>query len=136
MTPRRAHRETSLSSFPRQRDPAPHRVGARRGLGSRFRGGDAGRRDAAPCRASLGYWLGEAHHGRGYMAEAAPAAVRAGFRWLGVGVIEAAAQRDNPASVAVLRRLGMRHIGERPVHASARGRDEPCLAYELTRPGA
>ena len=41
-----------------------------------------------------------------------------------------------PASIAVLRRLGMRCVGERLVHASARGRDELCLAYELAGPGA
>lgn len=94
------------------------------------------RREADSRRASLGYWLGEAHQGRGYLSEAAPAAVRAGFRLLGVGVIEAAVRPDNPASIAVLRRLGMRRVGVRPVHASARGRDELCLAYELSRPGA
>ena len=53
---------------------------------------------------------------------------------LGVRVIEAAVRPDNPASIAVLRRLGMRCVGERSVHASTRGRDERCLAYELARP--
>lgn len=94
------------------------------------------RRRADPRRASLGYWLGEAHRGRGYMAEAAPAAVAAGFRLLDAAAIEAAVRPDNPASIAVLRRLGMRCVGERPVYASARGRDELCLAYELARAGA
>lgn len=86
-----------------------------------------------PRRASLGYWLGERHHGRGYMREAAPAAVDAGFRQLGVEVIGAAAQPANEASFAVMRACGMRQVGEAMVHAPTRRRDELCHLYEVAR---
>lgn len=89
---------------------------------------------AADRRASLGYWMGEGHHGHGYMREAAPAAVAAAFRWLGVDAIEAAAQPENTASFAVLRGCGMAPVGERVVFAPARRRDELCLVYEVARP--
>lgn len=83
--------------------------------------------------ATLGYWLGEAHQGHGYMREAAPAAVAAAFSLLNVEMIEAAAQPENAASFAVLRGCGMGPAGECTVFASARGREELCLRYEIKR---
>lgn len=91
-------------------------------------------RDAADSRrGALGYWLGEAHHGYGYMREAAPAVVAAAFERLDLDVIEAGAQPGNAASFAVLRGCGMVPTGERMVFAPARGRDELCLFYEVLR---
>lgn len=83
--------------------------------------------------AMLGYWLGEEWHGQGYMREAAVTAVATAFEWLGLEVIEAAAQLENAASLAVLRSCGMTSVGERMIHAAARGRDERCLLYEVRR---
>jgi len=85
-------------------------------------------------RAMLGYWLGEKHHGCGYMREAAPVAVRMAFQNLGLDVVEAAAQPENAASFAVLRGCGMVPVGERMVFAPSRSRDELCLLYEVARP--
>lgn len=94
-------------------------------------------RDAAdPRRGTLGYWLGEAHQGRGTMREAAAAAVAAGFTLLGLDVIEAAAHPGNAASFAVMRGCGMAPAGERVLFAPARQRDELCLIHEVRRPGA
>lgn len=87
-------------------------------------------------RAMLGYWLGEEHHGHGYMREAAPAAVRMAFQQLGVDVIEAAAQPENAASFAVLWGCGMALVGEEMIFAPSRSRDELCLLYEVARPGS
>jgi [ribosomal protein S5]-alanine N-acetyltransferase len=84
-------------------------------------------------RGGLGYWLGEPYHHRGYMAEAAAAAVTDAFRRLNLNAIEAGAQPDNAASLAIMRRLGMRPIGERMVWAEARGREEVCAYFEITR---
>ena len=90
-------------------------------------------RDAADTRrGSFGYWLGEAYHGQGYMREAAPAALRAGFDRLDLDVIEAGAQPGNDASIAVMRACGMTPIGTRMVPAPARGRDELCHMFEIT----
>ena len=87
-------------------------------------------------RAMLGYWLGEKHHGHGYMREAAPAAVQMAFQQLDLDVIEAAAQPENAASFAVLRRCGMASVGEKVIFAPSRSRDELCLLYEVARPEA
>lgn len=84
-------------------------------------------------RGDLGYWLGEAFHHHGYMAEAAAATVNEAFVHLDLDAIEAGAQPANAASIAIMRRLGMRPIDERPVWAESRGREERCAYYEITR---
>jgi ribosomal-protein-alanine N-acetyltransferase len=84
-------------------------------------------------RGDLGYWLGERFHRHGYMMEAAAAAVDEAFTRLNLDAIEAGAQAANEASLAIMRRLGMRPIDERPVWADARGREERCAYYEITR---
>lgn len=86
-----------------------------------------------PRRGDLGYWLGEAFHHQGYMTEAAAAAVAEAFTRLDLSAIEAGAQPANIGSLAVMQRLGMRHIDERPVWAEARGREEMCVYYAITR---
>lgn len=85
-------------------------------------------------RASFGYWLGQAHHGKGYMKEIAPVALAAAFRLLDLDVISAGAHPSNLASLAVMRRCGMKHVGEGLVYASARERKEHCHFYEIERP--
>jgi ribosomal-protein-alanine N-acetyltransferase len=67
------------------------------------------------------------------MLEAARAAVAEAFTRFGVEAIEAGAQPDNTASLTIMRKLGMRAIGERTVWASARDREEVCAYYEITR---
>ena len=84
-------------------------------------------------RGGLGYWLGEAYHRHGYMQEAATAAVADAFARLDLDVIEAGAQPANTASFGIMRALGMRPVGERPMWASARGREEVCAYYAITR---
>jgi RimJ/RimL family protein N-acetyltransferase len=56
----------------------------------------------------LGYQLHPDHWGHGYATEAAAAMLRLGFDGLGLRRITARIDADNPASGAVLRRLGMR----------------------------
>jgi len=84
-------------------------------------------------RGSFGYWLGEKHHGKGYMKELAPVALVAAFKLLDIDVIEAAAQPENTASLAVMRGCGMEFTGERMVYAPARKREELCHFYEIER---
>ena len=84
----------------------------------------------------LTYWLGEAFHGQGLMREAAPPAIAAAFRELGLEAIRAAVQPDNAASLAVIRRLGAALLGAGRIHVPARERDEDCLYWELPRPEA
>ena len=84
-------------------------------------------------RGSFGYWLGEKYHGKGYMTELGRVALAAAFKLLDVDVIEAGAQPDNTASFAIMRRCGMRFIGERMVYAPSRRREELCHFYEIKR---
>ena len=86
-----------------------------------------------PRRGDLSYWLNDAYHGRGYASEAAVAAIAAAFDHLDLDDIEAGAQPENVASFAVMRRLGMEFFEERMVWASARGRNELCVFYLISR---
>jgi ribosomal-protein-alanine N-acetyltransferase len=83
--------------------------------------------------ASLGYWLGEAFQGHGYMKEAASAVIREGFRRLDVEKIEAGAQPENFASIALMRACGMAEEGQAPVFAAARNREEICTFFGITK---
>ena len=84
-------------------------------------------------RGSLGYWIGDAYHGRGYMKEAVRAVLQMGFALLDLDVIEAAAQPANAGSFAIMRACGMRPVGQALVHAPSRNRDELCCCYEIER---
>jgi [ribosomal protein S5]-alanine N-acetyltransferase len=62
-------------------------------------------------RGELAYWVGRTHWGQGYATEGADAVMRWAFRTLGLHRVHAAHMTRNPASGAVLRKLGMRHEG-------------------------
>jgi RimJ/RimL family protein N-acetyltransferase len=59
----------------------------------------------------VGWHLGTAHWGRGYATESARAAIERGFTTCGLDVVYAVVVRENEPSIAVTRRLGMRHEG-------------------------
>jgi ribosomal-protein-alanine N-acetyltransferase len=61
--------------------------------------------------ATLGYWMGAPHAGKGYMTRAVAAAVRFGFATLRLHRIEAACIPDNAPSIALLERNGFRREG-------------------------
>lgn len=67
--------------------------------------------EAAHRRGDLGYWIGRAHWGQGYATEAADALLRWGIGTLGLHRVFATHMSRNPASGAVLRKIGMRHEG-------------------------
>lgn len=66
---------------------------------------------AEHARAELGYWIAVPAWGRGYATEASVALCDYGFATLGLHRIEARHVADNPASGAVMRKLGMRQEG-------------------------
>lgn len=86
-----------------------------------------------PTTALITYWLGEAYQRRGYMREAAPAAMREAFDLMDVARLRAAVQADNAPSIAVTRLLGMAPLGEGRIWCPARGREETCLWFDLPR---
>lgn len=83
--------------------------------------------------ALITYWLGEHFQGQGVMREAAPAALAEAFRSMDVARVRAAVQADNAPSIAVVRLLGMAPLGPGRIWCPARGRDEPCLWFEIER---
>ena len=91
------------------------------------------RLEQAPERGALGYWTGEPWCAQGYTREAARAVVPAAFEALRLETIEATAQVGNAASLAILRGLGMRHLGRRQEFATARGAADLCEWFELAR---
>lgn len=62
-------------------------------------------------RAELGYWIAQSRWGQGIATEAARAVLQYGFTALGLHRIEAHHYPENPASGAVMRKLGLRHEG-------------------------
>ncbi|MDC0434779.1 GNAT family N-acetyltransferase [bacterium] len=62
-------------------------------------------------RASLGYWVDRVHWDKGFCTEAAKAVVDFGFKQLNLHRIEATHLTINPASGAVMRKVGMKHEG-------------------------
>jgi len=68
------------------------------------------------------------------MAEAASEFISLAWRSLDIEVIEAAAQPQNAASISILTKLGMRHVGDRSGFTPNRGRYETCAYFELPRP--
>ena len=62
--------------------------------------------------ASLGYWLGRAFWGQGFATEAAQAIVAHGFSSLGLERVHGAHFVENPASGAVMRKLGFLATGD------------------------
>lgn len=76
-------------------------------------------------RARLGYWLAEPYWGRGLMTEAVAAVLGHAFRDVRVHRIGATVFPDNPASAAVLRKVGFRHEARMRhlLHKAGRYRD-------------
>ncbi|MEE8271687.1 MAG: GNAT family protein [Alphaproteobacteria bacterium] len=82
---------------------------------------------------SLGYWIGRLHANRGYMTEAAHAAVTFGFSQLGLHRIEAACIPANVASVKLLERVGFVQEGHAREFLRIDGRWQDHLLYAILR---
>jgi len=82
---------------------------------------------------ALGYWLGRPYWNQGYMSEAADYAVRYAFEHAGVDRIVASALPDNLASMAILKRLGMREVGREVVDVPARRQRREVVRFALQR---
>ncbi|GBQ15571.1 bifunctional GNAT family N-acetyltransferase/(deoxy)nucleoside triphosphate pyrophosphohydrolase [Swaminathania salitolerans] len=91
----------------------------------------------APGRAArIGYWLGRAHWGRGIATLCVTRIVAWAFETLPASQILADVAQDNPASIALLRRLGFSEAGRTTIAFLSRG-GEPCpvLTMSLARSG-
>jgi 8-oxo-dGTP diphosphatase len=89
--------------------------------------------DRASRTGRLGYWVGRRFWGHGVATEAAGRLVRWALANLDMDRVTAAVATDNPASAAVLRRIGFRQTGEGTGHSVARGADHPVWLFEAER---
>jgi 8-oxo-dGTP diphosphatase len=89
--------------------------------------------DAASRLGTLGYWVGRRFWGHGVASEAAGRLARWAFANLDLERIGASVAADNPASAAVLRRIGFRQTGEGRETFRARGGEVAVHLFEATR---
>ena len=81
----------------------------------------------------LGYWVGRKYWGHGVATEAATRLVSWAFANLEIDRITAAVATDNPASAAVLQRIGFRKTGAGHQHFASRSTDLPIWLFEAGR---
>lgn len=89
--------------------------------------------DAATRIGRIGYWIGRRFWGHGVATEAAGRFVRWALANLDLDRLQAGVITDNPASAAVLRRIGFRQTGEGTDSFLARGGEHPVWQFEATR---
>lgn len=80
---------------------------------------------------SLGYWMGEAHAGQGYMTEAVRALLPFVFGPLGLRRIEAACLPGNPASIRLLEKVGFTREGLAREYLCIAGRWQDHLLFAM-----
>ncbi len=88
-------------------------------------------RGAFQC-ASLGYWIGHRHAGRGYMTEALSLAISLAFGPMGLHRVEANIIPTNEPSRALVKRLGFRLEGLSPRFLRIAGRWQDHERWALT----
>jgi [ribosomal protein S5]-alanine N-acetyltransferase len=81
--------------------------------------------------ASLGYWMGTPHAGRGFMTDAVHAAVQFAFGALRLNRLEAACLPSNAASKRVLEKVGFRLEGRARRYLKIDGRWQDHDLYAL-----
>ena len=84
-------------------------------------------------RAEIGYWLGRAYWGDGYMTEAARAVVDYAFRVLRLRRVNGHAMARNIASCRVMEKSGMRREGVLRQHIRRWTEFEDIVAYGVLR---
>jgi RimJ/RimL family protein N-acetyltransferase len=91
------------------------------------------RLDPSNRRAELGFALGRAFWGRGYMAAALPAVLAFAFDRLGLHRIYADTDPRNAPSIRALERLGFRREGALREHYLSQGQPQDAVVYGLLR---
>ncbi len=81
--------------------------------------------------ATLGYWMGQPHAGRGYMSRAVRAAAHFSFGTLRLHRLEAACLLHNAASIQVLERVGFTREGVARSYLRINGRWQDHILFGL-----
>jgi [ribosomal protein S5]-alanine N-acetyltransferase len=84
--------------------------------------------------ASLGYWAGEAHAGKGYITAAVRAVLLYAFDDLGLHRVEAACQPDNAASRRVLAKAGFTEEGAARAYLKINGAWRDHVLFGIVNP--
>lgn len=80
----------------------------------------------------IGFWMHPDQQGKGYVTEAAQAAVDAAFGRIRMNAIVSSHADWNVGSGKVLQKIGMRRTGYNPAGFTKHGKDVPEEEYELT----
>ncbi|NVK35999.1 MAG: GNAT family N-acetyltransferase [Rhodobacteraceae bacterium] len=83
----------------------------------------------------IGYWLGKAFWGNGFMSEAVAAALDWLFNTTQHDRVSAEAMMENPASLNVMKKLGFEVVGESSCASRARGEAVRATKVVLSRDG-
>jgi ribosomal-protein-alanine N-acetyltransferase len=87
------------------------------------------------CSADLGYWVDQAHNGRGVATAAVAAVLRVAFADLGLHRVQAGTLLQNRGSQKVLRRNGFQPIGVAPRYLRIAGRWQDHLLFQRLSDG-
>ena len=82
------------------------------------------------CSADLGYWVDQAHNGRGVATAAVGAVVQLAFTELGLHRVQAGTLLHNRGSQKVLKRNGFTPIGVAPRYLNIAGRWQDHLLFQ------
>lgn len=82
---------------------------------------------------ALAFWTHPEHWGKGYATEGAERVLSFGFEELGAKKIWAAAGIWNQGSIHVLKKLGMKYLGDNPEGYYSKGKPIPTHEYEIAR---
>jgi len=82
-------------------------------------------------RGEMGYWLGKAYWGQGYVTEAARRVVQFGFEVVGLHRIFATHYAHNPASGRVMQKIGMQYEGTLRGHIVKWDKPVDLLMYAI-----
>lgn len=75
----------------------------------------------------IGYRFMQKYWNKGYATESAKACLEYGFNKLNLNRIVGNAMKENPASIAVFKKLGMTYFADELLH------DEPAVIYEIKK---
>jgi [ribosomal protein S5]-alanine N-acetyltransferase len=87
------------------------------------------------CSADLGYWVDQAHNGRGVATAAVDAVMRVAFTELGLHRVQAGTLLHNRGSQRVLERNGFIPIGVAPRYLNIAGRWQDHLLFQRLADG-
>ena len=82
--------------------------------------------------ANVGYYVAEAHNGRGVATEAVRQVARFAFEEIGLHRVEAGVMPHNPRSMRVLEKAGFTHIGIAPHYLRLQGAWRDHHLFQIT----